>query len=166
MTPDAMGPILTKWGDIHKYDFGIPKERKGIPRITSYEDASKVLGHSKLFATFAHRDREPLVEGQGYVNALLAINSETLIIPGSISFFISSNDPARAESEQLAIQDALIGVPGSEDQIAKYFFDKTWSLMANESSHIVGSTIKTVDLGRNVLKFVPIYWACEVVCPD
>ncbi len=79
------------------------------------------------------------------------------------SFCIASDNPARAEREHRDIIGALTGVPGSVDKITEYFFQKTRELITQESNAIVGSTTKTVDLARDVLKFVPIYWAAELV---
>ena len=79
------------------------------------------------------------------------------------SFFIASDDPVRAEREQRDIIGALTGEPGSVNKIAEYFFQKTREVIVQESNALVGSTTKTVDLARDVLKFVPIYWAAELV---
>ena len=65
--------------------------------------------------------------------------------------------------EQRDIIGALTGEPGSMDKITEYFFQKTREVITQESNTLVGCTTKTVDLARDVLKFVPIYWAAELV---
>ncbi len=78
-------------------------------------------------------------------------------------FFIASNDPAKATREQRGLVQALVGSQGAEDDIKKFFYEKTRELMQRESCQSVGTSVRTVDVVRDVLKVVPIYWACDVV---
>ncbi len=61
--------------------------------------------------------------------------------------------------------DALTGAPGELDTIAEAFYTKTRELMVTESwtSTTHEKKLKNVDVVRDVLKYVPLYWACEVV---
>lgn len=58
---------------------------------------------------------------------------------------------------------ALTGAPGSVDQIVQFFYQKTKEMMISEAWTGVGKSTKSVDIVRDVLKYVPIYWASEVV---
>lgn len=58
---------------------------------------------------------------------------------------------------------ALTSAPSSADQIAEFFYKKTREMMVSEAWTGVGKTTKSVDIVRDVLKYVPIYWASEVV---
>ena len=60
---------------------------------------------------------------------------------------------------------ALTAAPGSADAIAGFFYDKTRELMVSEAWTLVNQTVKSVDVVRDVLKFLPVYWASEVVRP-
>lgn len=60
--------------------------------------------------------------------------------------------------------DALVGAPGSTAKLLSYFHDKTRELMLSQSWTTVGGTSKNVDIVRDVLRYVPIHWASEVVC--
>lgn len=60
--------------------------------------------------------------------------------------------------------NALTGEHGSAEKIANFFFQKTREMMVSEAWTGVGNTTKSVDVVRDVLKYVPIYWASEVVC--
>lgn len=82
------------------------------------------------------------------------------------SFFIASNDPAKATREKRGLLKALVGSPGAEDDIKEFFYEKTRELMLRESCQSVGSSVHTVDIVRDVLKVVPIHWACGLVCPS
>ena len=58
---------------------------------------------------------------------------------------------------------ALTGADGATDKITSFFYQKTRELMVNQAWLGVGKTTKSVDVVRDVLRYVPIYWASEVV---
>lgn len=58
---------------------------------------------------------------------------------------------------------ALTDAPSSADKIAAYFANKTREMMVSESWTGTVKTAKSVDIVRDVLKYVPIFWASEVV---
>lgn len=73
---------------------------------------------------------------------------------------MASDDPARAAREQRA----LVGVLAeSTDKITGFFYEKTRELMQRESYALVQSSTRAVDIVRDVLKYVPIHWASELV---
>lgn len=59
---------------------------------------------------------------------------------------------------------ALTTAPDFTAKILDYFYMKTRELMTKESWTSVASNTRNVDVARDVLKYVPIYWACEMVC--
>lgn len=57
-------------------------------------------------------------------------------------------------------QRAIMGVlNGYEDQILQFFYDKTRALMQSESYSLVGVKTRSLDIVRDVLKYIPIHWA-------
>ena len=79
-------------------------------------------------------------------------------------FFISSIDPGKAEHEQRAVVKALADAPDTLPPIPDYFFTKTRELIDQASWSSVGPpVVKNVDITRDVLRFVPIHWACQMV---
>ena len=78
-------------------------------------------------------------------------------------FFIASNDPARAARERRGLIDVLMGAPKFEETVKRFFFEKTRELMQSASCACVGTSTHTVDIVRDVLKVVPIYWVCDMV---
>lgn len=79
-------------------------------------------------------------------------------------FYIASEDAAGALKTQQAIINALIGSsPESFKKQTKYFYDKTRELIKTQSWTTVGATKNNVDIVRDVLKYVPVYWAAELV---
>ncbi|KAI0792157.1 linoleate diol synthase [Abortiporus biennis] len=142
MTPEAMKGYLTDLGDIHKYDLKRPGVVKGVPRIGDYQEVVHILRSPDRFTIPDRTPGGPIVKGQG--------------------FFIASKNPKEAERDHRAFLSALTGGENGTEKIVEYFYHKTRELMLRESYALVGSNARSVDLARDVLKYVPIYWVCEV----
>ncbi|CCL98613.1 uncharacterized protein FIBRA_00615 [Fibroporia radiculosa] len=138
MTPVAMNTILTKLDDIKTYDLSRPKPTLPISEVKNYREVAQILGDETQFGDrYASRGAK-VISGQG--------------------FYIASDSPARAGREQRA----MIGVLSkSADEMAEFFYQKTRDLMLLNAYASVGSQTKNVDIVRDVLKYVPIYWASE-----
>ena len=55
--------------------------------------------------------------------------------------------------------------PNQADKIAHYFYERTRKLILSRSFTVPGKGVKIVDLVRDVLRYVPLYWsATELVC--
>ncbi len=57
----------------------------------------------------------------------------------------------------------LTALAKSETSITQFFHDKTRDLIQKNSYTLVGGKIQVVDLVRDVLKLLPVYWAAEIV---
>ena len=57
----------------------------------------------------------------------------------------------------------MLGSQGGENAIKQFFYEKTRELMQGESCRSVGTSVHTVDIVRDVLKIVPLHWACGLV---
>jgi hypothetical protein len=53
--------------------------------------------------------------------------------------------------------------PEAIDKIGQYFHKKTSELIKANSCSLIGTNTKTVNVVRDVLKLVPIYWAASEV---
>lgn len=84
-------------------------------------------------------------------------NGRTLIAaPAVFRFFIASDSPSRAAREQ----HAMVGVlEGYEGQILSFFYEKTRELMVQQSYSLVGVKTRSLDIVRDVLKYIPLHWA-------
>ena len=78
-------------------------------------------------------------------------------------FFLASNSPTKAAREQRDLLKAVLGSQGGENAIKQFFYEKTRELMQGESCRSVGTSVHTVDIVRDVLKVVPLHWACGLV---
>ena len=143
MTPQAMKPILTKLGDIQLYDMKRPGVTSDIITVSGYTESLRILNNSERFT------RPKLTK-------------QANIVPGP-GFFIASDDSARGEREQRAILTALTDGGASISKITEYFYRKTRELMLQNSYPCVGVTTRNVDIVRDVLKYVPVYWGAELV---
>ncbi|KZT65024.1 linoleate diol synthase [Daedalea quercina L-15889] len=135
MTPDAMGKILTNLGGIDQYDLSKPDPTRPTPEVTSYRDVAQALHSDRFSIRYADRAAK-VISGQG--------------------FFIASDSPSRAAREQRAIVGVLSGY---ETQILEFFYDRTKTLMERESYPLVGVKTRSLDIVRDVLKYVPLHWA-------
>ncbi|KAH9857342.1 linoleate diol synthase [Lenzites betulinus] len=142
MTPPVMQGVLKKLGQQDVYAAVRPGGPRPVQVLGTYADVRQVLkDEAGLRVGFADRAGK-LVRGSG--------------------FFIASNDPARAAREQRAMLDVLVGAPGGEGAVRRYFFEKTRELILRESYAAVASEVRSVDIVRDVFKAVPIHWTAEL----
>ncbi|KAI0642463.1 linoleate diol synthase [Trametes meyenii] len=142
MTPPAMERILTNLGNSSLYTSARPTGPPRVQVLGTYADVKQVLKDEKGFSTGFPERVGRLVHGPG--------------------FFVAANDLVRAAREQREVLDALVGAPGAENQIRKFFFTKTRELVLAGSCQTVGSPVRSVDIVRDVLKLVPIYWISDL----
>lgn len=71
---------------------------------------------------------------------------------------------AEAESERIAVINALNASPESLEKFGQWFYDNTHRLITEHSYTLVGGKTHGIDLVREVLKPLPVYWvATEIV---
>ncbi|KAJ3551142.1 hypothetical protein NM688_g4896 [Phlebia brevispora] len=142
MTPKAMDKYLGQIGDRQLYNLARPTATSEVPEVHSYRDVGQVLGSNNFSVLYSGRAAHVGLAGDG--------------------FFMAPNDPARGQREQRAMLNALTGAPGALDRISNVFYEKTKTLMLSQSWPLVGKRTRNVDIARDVLKYVPLYWASEV----
>ncbi|KAH9940835.1 heme peroxidase [Epithele typhae] len=141
MTPDKMKEVL---GNLNwtQYDLKRPVTTHEVPTLSMYADAKTILADEVNFGTGFPERVKDLVSGSG--------------------FFIASNDPVRAARERRGLIDVLIGSPMFESTVKHFFLNKTRELMQLESCRSIGTSTHTVDIVRDVLRVVPIYWVADM----
>ena len=77
-----------------------------------------------------------------------------------ISFFPVSADAAQMQKEFIS---ALAPSPEAIEKAGQYFYKKTAELISVASCSLGGANTKSVDIVRDVLKLVPIYWAASEI---
>jgi linoleate 10R-lipoxygenase len=80
-------------------------------------------------------------------------------------FFLASKDTVESQRDQGEVLRVLQTSPERADQIAHYFYEKTRKQIISKSYTLSDKNIRYVDIVRDVLRYVPLYWtATEVVC--
>jgi linoleate 10R-lipoxygenase len=64
-----------------------------------------------------------------------------------------------SEKEQTRIAGALTNSAEPTAKIGRFVYDTTRQLIASSSFTLVGKKTRGVDIVRDVLKLVPVYWA-------
>lgn len=75
------------------------------------------------------------------------------------SFFLATNNNAESQHDQREVLRVLGATPERAEQIANYFYEKTRELINVKSYTLSDNNIKFVDIVRDVLRYVPLYWA-------
>ncbi|KAF7294502.1 Heme peroxidase [Mycena kentingensis (nom. inval.)] len=136
MTPTAMKTNLTKLHKLEGYDLTRPKDMPPPMIIQDYAQVAEALKSTKYTTAYAARAGR-VVKGKG--------------------FFIVESDEKRKE-----VYTKLFGSSDSLDKVATFFRDTTRQLMASATFTLVGGKTCVVDVVRDVLKLVPVYWAAEI----
>jgi linoleate 10R-lipoxygenase len=80
------------------------------------------------------------------------------------SFFLASNDDVESQRDQGEVLRVLQASPDQSEKIAHYFYERTRKLIISKSFSLTGDGVKYVDIVRDVLRYVPLYWtATELV---
>jgi linoleate 10R-lipoxygenase len=81
------------------------------------------------------------------------------------SFFLASNNDTESQRDQREVLRVLQASPDQTEKIAHYFYERTRQLIISKSFSLTDNGIKFVDIVRDVLRYVPLYWtATELVC--
>jgi linoleate 10R-lipoxygenase len=136
MTPSSMKGHLAKMHLLDNYDLSRPKQLSPVQTVQDYSQIVEIMKSTNFVAPYAARAAK-VIKGKG--------------------FFI-----AEGEKEQRAIYTPLFESQESLDQIGNYFRDTTRKLIASHSFTLVGGKTCVVDIVRDVLKVVPVYWAAEI----
>ena len=157
MTPEAMDKVLTKLDQKSVYDLGKPVIPRPAPEVSSYRDVAQALLSDSFSVRYSDRAAK-VISGAGWVEPCISWYGDrilTVVLP-ICRFFIACDNPSRAAMEQRAIMGVL---KSYENQILQFFCDKTKELMARESYSLVGVKTRSLDIVRDVLKYIPIHWA-------
>jgi hypothetical protein len=80
-------------------------------------------------------------------------------------FFLASTNDADSLRDQQEVLRVLRASPEQADKIAHYFYERTRKLIISKSYILSDKSIRFVDIVRDVLRYVPLYWtATELVC--
>ncbi|KAF5383694.1 hypothetical protein D9615_003624 [Tricholomella constricta] len=136
MTPDSMKTHLKKLKVLDQYDLSRPAGQTAVQKVTSYTRIADILQDRDTFnLPYAVRAAR-VIHGKGFYAV----------------------DGTEAKEK---VYKALGDSPESIDKIGKFFYDTTRRLIDFQSFALVGKKTYSVDLVRDILKYVPIYWAAS-----
>ncbi|KAG5638347.1 hypothetical protein H0H81_000480 [Sphagnurus paluster] len=136
MTPDAMKPHLKKLNVIDQYDLWRPVAKTVIKTVNAYPQVAAILKDSDTFSSPYAARAARVIQGKGFYAV----------------------DGADAQEK---VYKALGDTPDSINKIGRFFYEKTRELIDARSFSLVGKKTNGVDLVREVLKYVPVYWAAS-----
>lgn len=161
-TPESMEVFLRKLGSDRRYSFNRPSDAPIIATVRSYNDVRQILGSSQ-FRPFCGDKAARVVSGEGYV--VSTDEHRSRLSEFCARFFLASNNDAESQRDQREILRVLRSSPDQADKIAHYFYERTRKLIVSKSYILADKGLRYVDIVRDVLRYVPLYWtATELVC--
>ncbi|KAJ7623211.1 linoleate diol synthase [Roridomyces roridus] len=136
MTPTSMKGYLVKIHQLENYDLERPKQFTPVQTLKEYTVIAEILQNPLFSAPYAERAAK-VIRGKG--------------------FFL-----VEGEKRQREIYTKLFESPEHLDKVGTFFRDTTRKLVASHSFTIVNGKTNVVDIVRDVLKVVPVYWAAEI----
>ncbi|GLB41915.1 putative animal haem peroxidase [Lyophyllum shimeji] len=138
MTPDAMKTHLKKLKVLDQYDLNRPASRMKVQTVSSYPQVADILKNNETFTTPYAARATRVISGKG--------------------FYTVDGREAREK-----VYKALADSTESVDKIGRFFYDTTRQLIDSHSFALVGKKTYSVDIVRDVLKHVPVYWAAAEI---
>jgi len=136
MTPPSMKENLSKLNLLKGYDMSRPKQLAPVQTVQAYTQIVEILKNPKFTAPYAARASN-VIKGKG--------------------FFI-----AESEKQQKEIYTKLFESGELLNNVGVFFRDTTRKLIDTNKFTLVGGKTCVVDLVRDVLKIVPVYWAANI----
>ncbi|KAJ7155422.1 linoleate diol synthase [Mycena crocata] len=136
MTPSSMKVHLSKMHLLENYDVSRPKQLSPVHTIQDYNQIIEITKNPKFVAPYAQRAAK-LIKGKG--------------------FFI-----VEGQKQQQEIFAPLFESQEFLEKTGAFFHDTTRKLIGAQSFTLVGGKTCVVDIARDVLKLVPVYWAADI----
>ncbi|KAJ7074134.1 linoleate diol synthase [Mycena amicta] len=136
LTPPTMKANLAKLHLLEEYDLVRPKDERPVQLVQDYATVVDILKSAKFTSPYAARAAK-IIKGKG--------------------FFIVESEEKR--------KDMYTKLFGSSDLLNKagaFFRDTTRQLIATSSFKLVGGKTCVVDIVRDVLKLIPVYWSADI----
>jgi linoleate 10R-lipoxygenase len=133
MTPESMKTNLTNLGVVDQYDLSRPGKKSAPVPVNGHARVLNILKDRKNFTT--------------PYNARLV-----RVLNKHAGFF-----PVEEEKDRLAIV-SIMSSPDLLQGIGKYFYQSAQKLISANSFKLVGGQYAGIDIVRQVLKVLPVYW--------
>ncbi|KDQ09782.1 hypothetical protein BOTBODRAFT_507785 [Botryobasidium botryosum FD-172 SS1] len=145
MTPAQMEIHLAKLGLAKQYDFERPAKRGRAWTVVAYSTLQAVLSDPTTYESTYNRNMRLISNG-----------------PGFCSIYATKFSRQNQAQAPLVLSNALYP-SGALEQYATFFREKSEDLILEKSFNLVGRGTKSVDIVRDVINIVPVYWVARQV---
>lgn len=156
MHPEPMEGYLKNLDKLDGYSLARPQPNAPPTKVNNYVDVCQLLRRTDQFVPEYFERAAGVIRGKGcagHAAALVGVNK-------SHSFFAASGNGAE---EQKQLVSALAPSSEAVSKICAYFYNDTRKLIEQTSFSLVGSKTRSVNIVRDVLKFLPLRWAATEV---
>ncbi|CAE6443003.1 unnamed protein product [Rhizoctonia solani] len=141
MTPKFMKIHLEEMGIADLYDFKRPEQTRHTVGVNSYEAVRKVLGDPKTYKATYETHMKDLTDGYG--------------------FFLAMDDPVAHQRDMNVMHKVMVSSAETLEYNIKWYAEKTTELIKEKSFSMSKNSTRTVDIVRDVLNLVPVYWVSQ-----
>lgn len=160
-TPESMEVFLRDLNVVGRYSFKRPGIAPVVGIAREYNDVRQILGSAQFRPSYGDKAAR-VASGEGYV---MLTNECRSCLSNYDRFFLASNNDADSQRDQREVLRVLSASPAEAGKIAQYFYERTRKLIIAKSYSLANKEVKYVDIVRDVLRYVPLYWtATELVC--
>jgi cytochrome P450 len=138
MTPVAMKKYLSNLKVLEYYDVSRPTRKTGVKDVTGYALVNEVLKKDDIFAKPYAAQAAKVIPGKGFYTV----------------------EGAEAQAK---VHKAIVDSPETLEQTGTFFFETTRELITSSSFSLVGKKTFGVDIVRDVIKIVPLFWAATEI---
>ncbi|KAH7335533.1 heme peroxidase [Rhizoctonia solani] len=141
MTPKFMKTHLEEMGIADLYDFKRPGESRHTVGVNSYKAVREVLGDPKTYKATYEPHMKDLTDGYG--------------------FFLAMDDPVAHQRDMNIMHKVMVSSAETLEYNIEWYAAKTTELIKEKSFSMSKNSTRTVDIVRDVLNLVPVYWVSQ-----
>jgi len=136
-TPESVEVFLKRLNVAGRYNFHRPGIAPIVGIARDYNDVRQILGSAQFRPSYGDKAAR-VARGEG--------------------FFLASNNDVESQRDQREVLRVLSASPAEAGKIAQYFYERTRKLIISKSYTLADKGVKYVDIVRDVLRYVPLYW--------
>ncbi|CAE7179209.1 unnamed protein product [Rhizoctonia solani] len=141
MAPSFMKTHLKEMGILGLYDIERPEAARHTVGVNSYKAVREVLGDPKTYKATYEEHMKDLTNGYG--------------------FFLAMDDPVAHQRDMSVMHKVMVGSPEAVDYNVAWYAAKTTELVKEKSFSMSKNSTRSVDIVRDVLNLVPVYWVSQ-----
>ncbi|KAG8780137.1 hypothetical protein FRC12_023407 [Ceratobasidium sp. 428] len=140
LVPSQIQKYLTDLGVADQYDFRRPREAREVIGVNTHKAVREVLSDAKTYSVTC-------VENMNYLT-------------GGYGFFLAMDDPVKHQKD-MGLMHKVMATPEALARYTLWYGAKTTELIDEKSFSMSKSEARSVDIVRDVLNLVPVYWVSQ-----